>query len=136
MLFLFWDRPFEKIVNYFASDQRIQAYLTISFESLKRPQELLDVKIGGVELYDNYAKLYGSRGKEGPVLIQCIDSYPYLIKWLEVHPLKNDKNAFLFINTGNTNTLKQLKPGTINKRQERGNGQCNNVNHRSSSTRT
>ncbi len=89
---LTWD-DFENILNYFASDPRIQAYLTISFESLRRPQELLDAKIGGVELYDNYAKIYGTRGKEGPVLIQCIDSYPYLIKWLEVHPLKNDKNA-------------------------------------------
>ena len=110
-----WEE-FERIVNYFSSDPRVQAYLTVSLESLSRPQELLYVKIGSVDLYDNYAKIYISEhGKEGVGLLQCIDSYPYLIKWLEVHPLKNDKDAFLFINTGDTNRCRQLKPQNINK---------------------
>jgi integrase len=106
---------FEKIVNYFAKEPRIQAYLTLSLESLARPQELLYVKVGDVELYDNYAKIFISEhGKEGTGILQCIDSYPYLLKWLNLHPLKKDKLAFLFINTGTTNTCKQLKPNNIN----------------------
>lgn len=106
---------FEKIVNYFANEPRIQAYLTLSLESLARPQELLYVKVGDVELYDNYAKIFISEhGKEGTGILQCIDSYPYLLKWLNLHPLKKDKLAFLFINTGTTNTCKQLKPNNIN----------------------
>ncbi len=112
----FTIEEFEQIINYFSNDPRIQAYLTISLESLARPQELLYLKIEDVELYDNYAKLYISEhGKEGVGLLQCIDSYPYLLKWLELHPLKNNKKAFLFVNTGNTNTCKQLKPSNINK---------------------
>lgn len=112
---LTWEE-FEKIVSYFSSDPRIQAYLTLSLESLGRPQELLYLKIGDVELYDSYAKIFISEhGKEGVGILQCIDSYPYLIKWLDRHPQKNSKKAYLFINTGNTNTLKQLKPSNINK---------------------
>lgn len=107
---------FEQIVNYFSNDPRMQAYLTLSLESLARPQELLYVKIGDVERHPNYAKIFISEhGKEGTGLLQCIDSYPYLIKWLDRHPQKKDKKAFFFINTGNTNTLKQLKPSNINK---------------------
>ena len=107
---------FEQIVDYFSSDPRIQLYLTLSLESLVRPQELLYVRLENVERHDSYAKVFISEhGKEGTGLLQCIDSYPYLIKWLNQHPQKNNGKAFLFINTGNTNTLKQLKPSNINK---------------------
>lgn len=107
---------FEKIVNYFGSDPRIQAFLTLSLESLARPQELLYLKIGDVELYDSYAKIcLSEHGKEGLGLLQCIDSFPYLVKWLSQHPLKNERKSFLFINTGNTARLGQLRPANINK---------------------
>jgi integrase len=112
---LTWEE-FEQIVDYFSNDPRIQLYLTLSLESLVRPQELLYVRLENVERYDSYAKvLISEHGKEGTGLLQCIDSYPYLIKWLDQHPQKNNGKAFLFVNTGNTNTLKQLKPSNINK---------------------
>jgi len=111
-----WEE-FETLVNYFGRDPRIQAFLTLSLESLARPQELLYVKIGDVELMDNYARIYISEhGKEGTGLLQCIDSYPYLVKWLNIHPRKNDKSCFLFVNVGNSNKLKQLKPDNVNKK--------------------
>jgi len=112
---LTWDE-FERIVNYFSSNPRIQAYLTLQLESLARPQELIYRRIGEIEHFNSYAKiLLSDHGKEGPGFLQCIDSYPYLLKWLEIHPQKNDKNAFIFINTGNTSTLRQLRPENINK---------------------
>ena len=84
-------------------------------ESLGRPQEILYIKIKDVELFENYAKLYISEhGKEGCGFLQCIDSYPYLIRWLEEHPLKNDPEAFLFINLGNRKRGNQLTPQNIN----------------------
>ncbi len=108
-------KEFESLVDYFSGDARMQAYLTISLESLTRPQELLYVRIGNIELFDNYAKLFiTEHGKEGTGLLQCIDSYPYLQKWLGLHPQKNDKNAFLFVNVGNVNFLKQMKPSAVN----------------------
>lgn len=110
-----WEE-FEKLVSYFNNDPRIQAYLTLSLESLARPQELLYLKVGDVECYKNYAKIFISEhGKEGVGLLQCIDSYPYILKWLNIHPLKHDKQAFLFINTGSNNRCKQMKPTNVNK---------------------
>ncbi len=112
---LTWEE-FEQIIDYFAKDPRIQAYLTLQLESLVRPQELLYRRIGEIEHYDSYAKVYLSdHCKENPSFLQCIDSYPYVLKWLQVHPQKKDKNAYIFINTGNRNTLYQLTPFNINK---------------------
>src|SRR3989344_4381803 len=113
---LTWEE-FEKILNYFNSDTRMQAYLFLALESLGRPQELLYIKVRDVELYDNYAKIYISEhGKEGTVFLQCIDSFPYVSKWYNEHPFKNNKDTLFFINLeGSTGRYEQIKPKNINK---------------------
>lgn len=107
---------FEKLIISFADDPRMQALLTISLESLSRPQEILSRKIKDVELNDNYAKIYiTEHGKEGPGLLRVIDSYFYLSQWLNKHPLRKDPEAWLFINTGRLNRFKQMNPYAANK---------------------
>lgn len=107
---------FENLIKAFSQDVRLQAFITVEMESLSRPQELLYARIKDVEAHDNYAKIWiTEHGKEGPGFLQCIDSYPYLMAWLNQHPLRHDPNAFLFLNLGDAGKYKQLKPGTINK---------------------
>jgi len=107
---------YERIVDYFSFDPRIQSFITLAFESLARPQELLYLKVGNIDMHEDYAKIHlNDHGKEGTGILQCIDSYPYLINWLDVHPQKNNENALLFINTGPNNRLLQLTPFNINK---------------------
>ena len=109
---------FENIVQYFAKDPQMQFYLTFSNESLVRPQEACYLKIGDVELHDNYAKIYLSEhGKEGVHgFLRCIDSFPYLVKWLEQHPFKNNKDSFLLISQSDRNKGAQQKPNNFNLR--------------------
>lgn len=108
---------YHRVIDYFSSDPRIQAFLSIIFEWLSRPQELLYTRIRDVELHKGYAKIFISEhGKEGVKFVVCIDSYPYLLKWLEVHPFKSDEDSFLFVNTGNTKTGGQLTPINVNKK--------------------
>ncbi|HSG32811.1 MAG TPA: site-specific integrase, partial [Thermodesulfobacteriota bacterium] len=107
---------FEKVVQAFSQDVRLQAFLTLSFESLGRPQEILFTKIKDVELSDNYGKIWISEhGKEGTGFLEVIDSYPYVAEWLNDHPLKNNPEAFFFLNLGSHGRYEQLKPHTINK---------------------
>lgn len=107
---------FENLVQSFSNDPRMQALLTVSLESLGRPQELLHRKIKDVEVFDNYAKIYiTEHGKEGTGFLRVVDSYSYLTKWLNAHPMRSNKNAFLFINTGRVNRYKQMTPFAANK---------------------
>src|SRR3989344_5678084 len=109
-----WDE-FEKLVNYFNNDPRMQAFLTVSLESLSRPQELLYTKIKGVELYDNYAKIWiTEHGKEGTKFLTCIDSFPFLAIWLNQHPFKHEKDCYLFIKYDKSNAREQLNPKIVN----------------------
>ena len=112
----FTIEEFEKLVISFANDPRIQALITLLFESLGRPQELLGRNMSDVEIHENYAKIYISEhGKEGVGFLRCIDSFYYLTKWLNGHPLKNDPKAPLFINIGTRNKYERLKPSGVNK---------------------
>lgn len=107
---------FEALVKAFAQDRRMQAFITLAHESLGRPQELLYVRIGDVELYDSYAKVWISEhGKEGTGFLQCIDSFPYVAAWLNEHPLRHDQKAFFFINLGTYKQHRQMKPENVNK---------------------
>lgn len=106
----------EKILHYFSRDARLQCYFSLAIESIARPQEILYRRIKDIELHDNYAKIIISdHGKEGTGFMQCIDSYPYLVKLLESHPFKNNSESFLFINNGKKNLNGQMNPLNINQ---------------------
>lgn len=106
----------DSLMTYFSTEPRMQAYIAFAIESLARPQEILGRRIENLELYQNYAKIYlTEHGKEGVGLLQCIDSYPYLVKWLDVHPFKANKASYIFLNTGNAKKGKQMRPENVNK---------------------
>jgi len=108
---------FTRILSFFSNDVTMQAYLTLAFESLGRPQEILHTKISDYEFYDTYAKVWISEhGKEGTGFLQCIDSYPYVMQLYRQHPFKKNSNAFFFINKSNREKYKQLKNHNINIR--------------------
>ena len=47
--------------------------------------------------------------------MQSIDSYPYVVKWYNAHPLKNNPDAFFFLNIGDFGKFRQMNPININK---------------------
>ncbi len=109
-----WEE-FEKLIGYFSRDSQMQLYLSLAVESLGRPQEILYTRIADLDMQESYAKIYiSSHGKEGTKFLQCIDSYPYLVKWFEKHPYKTDKHSFLFITNGMKD--RQLTPLNLSKK--------------------
>lgn len=106
----------QKVIQFFRQDIRTQAFIALAYESDVRPQELCYCKVKDFKKFDNYAKIYVSEhGKEGTKFLECLDSFPYVIKWYNEHPLREDPNAWLFVNLGDRNRHDQLKPHTINK---------------------
>ena len=107
---------YEQLMAYFSRDIRFQCYFSLAVEGIARPQEILFRRLKDVELHDNYAKiLISDHGKEGTGFMQCIDSYPYLVKLLESHPFKGNPEAFLFLNNGRKKLNQQMTPMNINQ---------------------
>jgi len=112
---------FDSIMKFFSHDIVIQAYLSLAFECLSRPQETLFIKIKNLEMHDNYAKIeISEHGKEGIKKLLSIDSFPYILKLYSNHENRKDRNAFLFLNEYNH----QLTPFAINKKLKRA---CRNL---------
>ncbi|HIH15678.1 MAG TPA: site-specific integrase [Nanoarchaeota archaeon] len=108
---------FKKIITFFSGNSTLQAYLTLVFESLGRPQEILYTKIKDYEFYDSYAKVWISEhGKEGTGFLQCIDSYPYIAQWYREHPFRQNPQTYFFLSKSNNGKYTQLKNSAINFR--------------------
>ncbi|MBS3162420.1 site-specific integrase [Candidatus Woesearchaeota archaeon] len=107
---------FEKIIQHFDNDPKMQAFLTSVHETYTRPQELLYLKLRNFEFFDNYGLAYVcEHGKEGTKVIQFENlSYPYILKWYKAHPLKKNPDSFFFLVEANNGKYKQLTPDAIN----------------------
>ena len=89
---------YKAIFNYFNRDIEMKLIVSLVVESLCRPAELVSCKISGIEDYNDYALINTERGKEGIKKLICIDSYAFLKEYLKNHPLKDNKDSYLFTN--------------------------------------
>jgi len=84
------------------ADTRMKALVSVAFEGCLRPGEYLLARIKDLEVIEHGFKL-SVEGKTGTRPIFLIESAPYLSRWLEIHPSKDDRNAFLFVTMAHNN---------------------------------
>ena len=99
----------ERIANS-ARNLRDKAFIWVYFESMRRVGEILTLKIGDVEFDELGARLLVN-GKMGMDHGRVITSVSLLSAWLNMHPLRNDQNAPLWVTLGSKKTCKQLSYG-------------------------
>jgi integrase/recombinase XerD len=81
-----------------ATNARDRALLYTLYDSGCRIGEILTMKIKDLE-FDSYGCLIKVTGKTGYRNVRIVgNSIPYLRAWLDAHPYKNDRNAWLFCN--------------------------------------
>jgi len=87
---------------------RDRAFLFTLYEGGFRIGEIGSAKIGDVKIHDGECDIVvnGKTGERSVPLYACI---PYLQQWLELHPLRNDKDAPLWTGFGTRNLQKQMK---------------------------
>jgi integrase len=79
-----------------ASHPRVQAILTVLYDSGGRKSEILDLRIRDVEFREDHV-LIRVKGKTGERTIPLLGSLPYLKQWLAVHPDRNNLDSPLFV---------------------------------------
>jgi len=93
-----------------ATSIRDKALIVVLFETGRRIGEILTLKIGDVE-FDQYGARLMIDGKTGPDLSRVVASAPKLALWLDNHPLRNDKEAPVWIGFGRKRGVHQLTYG-------------------------
>jgi integrase/recombinase XerD len=87
---------------------RNKAFISFLYESGARIEEVLSMQIKDFQVLERYAKVRLS-GKTGDRRIIIVASLPYLCRYLETHPYRNDAEAFFWLSTGSYNHNKPLK---------------------------
>lgn len=85
----------EKLIDA-AQTNRDRALIAFLYESGARRGEMLSVKLENIKFDENGAVVTLPKGKTGPRRIRIVYSVTYLKQWIDTHPLKGQKSAYLF----------------------------------------
>lgn len=80
---------------------RDRAFILALYESGCRVGEILSLRIRNVQ-FDDYGAVLLVSGKTGDRRVRIIASAPQLSSWIDNHPSKNDIDAPLWVNLGNS----------------------------------
>ncbi len=104
---LFTEDDIRKILEA-ADHPRDKALIALLYESGCRIGELASMDIKNVE-FDDVGCVITITGKTGPRKVRIISSTPFIAAWINMHPLRNDRNAPLWVNFGWKNKNKPIK---------------------------
>jgi integrase len=94
---------------------RDSSLIAILSESACRISEALNLNIGDLSKTDYGFKMRIRDGKTGARDIALISSVPHLTQWLNMHPLKSDTNAPLFVSIGSRNHYERMAGHAVRK---------------------
>ncbi len=98
---------------------RDRALIMLMWDSGARISELLDLNIGHVQ-FDKYGAVIIVTGKTGMRRLRLISSVPDLQTWVNIHPLRDDNGAPLFITSRSYGgKLRRLNRRTVENRLKR-----------------
>jgi site-specific recombinase XerD len=80
-----------------AYNQRDKALISLLYESGARSGEILSLKIKNIERHEKGYYVHFPEGKTGARKILVIYSAKHLFNWLSAHPLKENRNAPLWV---------------------------------------
>ncbi|HCJ67080.1 MAG TPA: hypothetical protein DHV62_07095 [Elusimicrobia bacterium] len=121
---LLTEKEVKKLIEV-TREPRDKAFVALLYESGCRIGEVLTLRMKHVQ-FDKYGAVIVVDGKTGQRRVRLVSSAPYLLEWINKHPLKDDPGAPLIINhlnksfltyAGITKTLKTIfKNAGIKKR--------------------
>lgn len=85
----------ELLINY-AKNLRDKAYFAVLYESGARKGELEELQLKHIVFDENGAVITLPKGKTGARRIRLVFSAGYLRNWIDNHPLKLDRNSWLW----------------------------------------
>ena len=104
---LLTEEEIKRMINE-AGNSRDRAIVAVLYDSGCRISEMGNMKIKHV-VHDQYGAVVTVNGKTGMRRVRLISSVPYLSAWLDLHPHRNNPDAYLWIGHGSTNNGNQLQ---------------------------
>ncbi len=110
---LITETDVQKLLNIIDSP-RDKALVSMLWESGSRVGELCSLQLNNVEI-DKFGILITVQGKTGSRKLRLVSSTQYLMTWLNMHPLRHDKTARLWVTITNNPRFVPLSYRAVNK---------------------
>jgi integrase len=93
---------------------RDKALISVLFDSGCRVGEIGDLRIKNI-IFDEYGGIINVTGKTGARRVRLMFSMSAIADWLDYHPQKQDKEAYVFVNVSGPNKGKQMRHSAIDQ---------------------
>jgi len=84
------------------------AFISLLHETGCRAGEFLNLKISDLKLRQNVLEIHVPDGKTGRRVIFANRAIPYVLRYLDSHPLKGNKNAYLWVSESSRHSKQPL----------------------------
>ncbi|MBU0548650.1 MAG: site-specific integrase [Candidatus Omnitrophica bacterium] len=109
------EEDIDNIIENGAENIKEKAMLVCLHETGCRAAEFLNLRVGDVEIRQDYGKLDVPNGKTGKRTIYIRKSLPYIVQYIDSHPFKKDGNNFLWLVNSNRNYRKPMRHAATQK---------------------
>lgn len=109
------DEDIVKVINKGASSVRDVALISLLHETGMRADELLNLKVGSIYFKKNVGVVNVPPGKTGRRVNHIVKSVPYVQRHIDIHPEKENPEAFLFLTSSTNHRHKPLRHRSCTK---------------------
>ncbi len=115
--YLITDEEYQTIIQFCGEEPKWSALFETLYLSGARPNEVNQMNIGDVEIDEKNRVIITLRdSKTIPRKVPLPDNPSMLIRWLEYHPRKIDKNTPLFLSNSHRKYFKRMVTVAINRK--------------------
>ncbi|GIU71942.1 MAG: hypothetical protein KatS3mg003_1421 [Candidatus Nitrosocaldaceae archaeon] len=100
------EEEIELLIDTADTIQR-KAFIAVGYETGARPEELLNIKLKDI-LFDRLGAKIIVRGKTGERITRVVVYVSLLKEWLNIHPYKNDREAYLWLSEATNHKFKPI----------------------------
>jgi len=90
------DDDIERVLEGGCKSIKEKAFIKILHESGTRAGEFLNIKLKDIKINNTSALIFVD-GKTGERSIPITQSLPYLVRWLDLHPFKNNSESYIWL---------------------------------------
>jgi len=102
------DEDCQKVLERGCFMPKERAFISLLHETGCRASEFLNLKISDLKLKQNLLEIHVPDGKTGRRVIFATKSIPHILRYLEGHPLKENKNAYLWVSESSRHNKQPL----------------------------
>lgn len=97
------DEDIDIVLEKGCKTAKEKAFVSLLHSTGARAGEFLNLRVGNLEVKENHANIHLPDGKTGKRIVPIARALPHLLRYLDVHPFRNNKDKHLWVSDARHN---------------------------------